>query len=436
MNERTAVAIIGAGITGLTLAHYLRSADVPHVVFEASERVGGVIRSARVDGHLLEWGPQRTRLTQGIRELLEDLSIIDATITASPDLPLLVYRAGKLRQVPFSAGAFLTSDIIPHRAKLRLLLEPFTLGADPQESVASYFTRKLGRELYENMAGPLYGGLYASDPADMIVGLSLGNALREFNVKRSLVWPLIRRGGSVSPPTALSFAEGMETLPRALFARNAENIRLSTPVSQLSRNALGNDWLLEFDGGSIRAERVVLTAPAGMAARLLLGEAPEAAAALSGLHYNPLAIVHLNADTTLRGLGYQISFAEKFTTRGVTFNDSIFGRKGVYTSYLGGSKAPGAVKWSDEKLGELAVREFRTVTGFESDVISVEREVMPAWDRSWAQLSGMRLPAGLTVAANWESRPGLPGRLAQAKRLAGMLAKELGGNVPDKPSQK
>ena len=53
--------------------------------------------------------------------------------------------------------------------------EPFTRAPDPDETVARLFTRKLGRQAYERLIGPLYGGLYASDPADMIVGLSVGH---------------------------------------------------------------------------------------------------------------------------------------------------------------------------------------------------------------------------------------------------------------------
>src|SRR5690242_7776410 len=56
------IAIIGGGLTGLALGHQLTRLGVPHLVLEAEDRPGGVIRSGRVEGHLLEWGPQRTRL--------------------------------------------------------------------------------------------------------------------------------------------------------------------------------------------------------------------------------------------------------------------------------------------------------------------------------------------------------------------------------------
>lgn len=425
MSERTAVAIVGAGLTGLVIGHHLARADVDHVVLEAASQPGGVVRSGRVDGHLLEWGPQRTRLTPGVRELVSALGIGDRLITSPPGLPLFVYRAGRLRRVPFSIGAFLRSDIVPFAAKLPLLLEPLKAGARDEETVARYFTRKLGRGLYENLAGPLYGGLYASDPADMIVGLSLRHTLAELRVGRSLTLPLLQRGGAVDPPPACSFRDGMATLTDALHGANEHNVFLDAPVETLRRD--GTVWVLETPRGIVHADRVVLTSSAPAAARILLREAPAAAAALSRLRYNPLAIVHLHAEAALRGLGYQVALGERLATRGVTFNDSLFSRTGVYTAFLGGAKAPEVVGWSEVELGAVAVREFRQATGFDAAPIAVERVRMPAWDRSWAALSDVEFPPGLRIAANWESRPGIPGRLAQAKRVAAEVGTSVGG---------
>lgn len=417
------VVIIGAGISGLALAHQLARQDVPFVVLEASERPGGVIRSGRVEGHLLEWGPQRGRMTEGFRELVNDLGITDRIITAPRDLPLYVYCSGRLRQVPYSAGAFLRSDIISWRGKLRLALEPFTAAPRDDEAVADLFTRKLGREAYDNLVGPLYGGLYASDPRDMIVGLSLRHVLREFGLKRSFLLPLLRRGGSITPPDACSFHEGMQTLPDALAARHAAHVRLRTPARAVRRD--GSGYVVVTDGAELRAQHVVITTPAPAAARLLEALVPDAAGRFARLHYNPLAVVHLYAETPLRGLGYQVSFAESLVTRGVTWNDSLFGRSGIYTAYLGGAKHPQIVQDSDERIGALALAEFRLATGYDARVLSVQRERMPAWDSSWRALPGLALPPGLHLHANWESRPGIPGRLVMAKRLGEQLAREL-----------
>jgi oxygen-dependent protoporphyrinogen oxidase len=414
------IVIVGGGISGLALAHRLAGRDVPFVLLESGSRVGGVMHSGRVDGHLLEWGPQRARLTSDFAALIDELALRDQLVTAPPDLPLFVFVRGRLRRVPFSPGAFLRSDVLTLRGKLRLLLEPFTASARDDESVADFFTRKLGREAYENLAGPLYGGLYASDPRNMVLGLSLRHLLREFNVGRSMLLPLLRRGGMVAPPDACSFREGMETLPRALHALHAAHIRLQTPVRAIERN--GSRYVVTTDYDRIIADNVVITTPAPEAAALLNGIAPDAASCIGGLTYNPLTVVHLRAQTDLRGLGYQVSLAEPLVTRGVTWNDSLFDRTDVYTAYLGGAANPWIAMETSARAGEIAVAEFRTATKYDASVLSVQQERMPAWDRSWAAIQSLALPRNIHIHANWMSRPGIPGRLAEARRLAEALA--------------
>jgi oxygen-dependent protoporphyrinogen oxidase len=413
------IVIVGAGIGGLATAHHLARRGQPFVVLEASDRVGGVMRSGRVEGHLLEWGPQRGRLTREFAELVDCYGIRDKLITAPAGLPLFVYRRGQLRQVPFSIPAFLRSDLLPWPAKVRMALEPFTAGARDEESVADYFIRKIGREAYESLAGPLYGGLYASDPHEMVLGLSLRHVLREFDIGRSLLVSLLKRGGTIAPPDACSFRDGMETLPRALYEHHQDSIRLRAPVRRIGRNGAG--YIIETDDGRIAATHVVLTTPAGTAAALLRDVAPDAARRIGQLNYNPLAVVHLYAETALRGLGYQVSLAEPLVTRGVTWNDSLFGRTGVYTAYLGGARNPWVQDAPREQLEQIAIQEFRTVTGYDARTLSVAAELMPAWDRSWAAISPLDLPPGLHIHANWESRPGIPGRLVMARRLAERL---------------
>lgn len=413
------IAIVGGGISGLALGRELAARGADFVVLEAESRVGGVIRSGRAEGHLLDWGPQRARLTRPFAALVDELGLRDRLVTAPPGLDLFVYRSGRLRRVPFGAGAFLSADIVGPLAKLRALAEPLTAGPDPEESVARYFTRKLGRELYETLVGPLYGGLYGSDPADMRVGLSLQHVLQEFGVGRSLVLHLLKRGGAVTPPPACSFTDGMQALPEALARALGPRVRTATPVLGLRRSGAG--WAVETEAETLAAERVVLTTPAAATARLLGPVADDAAARIARLRYNPLGVVHLHADTELRGMGFQVSFAEPLALRGVTYNDSLFGRRGVYTAYLGGGARPDVVELDDDALARLAVEEFRTCTGYESRPLAVAREGMPAWDHTWSALTGLRLPPGLSVTANWESRPGLPGRLARARALADEL---------------
>ena len=57
LEQKPSVAIVGGGITGLTAAFRLRQRNIAVTVYEAGDRVGGVIRSLRQDGYLAEFGP-------------------------------------------------------------------------------------------------------------------------------------------------------------------------------------------------------------------------------------------------------------------------------------------------------------------------------------------------------------------------------------------
>jgi oxygen-dependent protoporphyrinogen oxidase len=174
--------------------------------------------------------------------------------------------------------------------------------------------------------------------------------------------------------------------------------------------------------GEVAASDVVVTVPADAAAALLDDVAPDAAGRLGRLHYNPLAIVHLETDGGgPRGLGYQVAFGEPLRTRGVTFNDSLFGREGIRTAFLGGARDPDILRESDERIGAIAAEELGVVTGSEAEVLRVTRTRVPAWDRSWTALEGLALPPRVHLCTNYESRIGIPGRIANATALARRL---------------
>lgn len=433
--NRTQVAIVGAGISGLALDHELHDRGVQTVVLEAADRPGGVIRSVRAEGRVLDVGPQRTRLVPSVAGLVDELGLGSQMVAGDPGLPLFVCRDGRLRRVPFSPGGFLATDLFSVRGKLRMLLEPLMAwtGEGPRsgETVASYVTRRLGREGYRYLVGPLYGGIYGSDPDEMLMEHTLSRALETAGVGQgSLMVAALRwmvSGAEPAPP--VTFGDGLATLTDALHREAGDRVRLSCPVRAARRSGSGPagavGWEVETPEGVVAATRLVLTCPADSAARILSGEAEGAARRLGRLRYNRLAVVHLCGDCELEGYGYQTALSEAEATRGVTWNASLFDRDGVYTAYLGGGLRPEVTDLSDDELGRVARREFRRVTGCPVRALRVSRTRMPAWDRSWSALEGLTLPRGVHVCANYAERAGIPGRLADARKTAAEVASGL-----------
>jgi protoporphyrinogen/coproporphyrinogen III oxidase len=431
VEQRYEVGVVGAGLSGLLLSRELVRRGTPHIVLEATDRPGGVIRTSQVGEMVLEHGPQRTRLTPAVRSLVEELDLTEELVTVPPDHPLYVVRGGRPHRVPFSLGELLTTGLLSWRGKLRLLLEPLTSGPRAGETVGGYLARKLGREGCDYLAGPLFGGLYGSDPYDMYVRHALEPTLRRLGVSRSLLLRALRHGRRAEPLAAVSFREGMGVLVDRLHRLVQDHVHLSSPVRTAGRG--GEGWVLHIDRagttptGAAAADRVVvqklvLTVRSSAAADILRDALPEVAGRLDALTYNPLAIVHLQSDCDgLHGLGYQVAYGEDLRTRGVTWNASALGRTGVYTAFMGGARDAGVEEMDDADVGVLAAREFEVVTGCSAQVIGVSRTWMPAWNRSWDALDGLSVPPTLHLCANYESRPGIPGRFARVAALAERL---------------
>jgi len=419
------VGIVGAGITGLALTHYLAEAGIDSVALEATDQPGGVISSRTVDGQVLEVGPQRMRKTPGLTTLATAAGVEDDIIEAA-DGDLYVYAGGRLGEGPLSLRGFLRTDLLSWRGKARLLAEPLTRPGHPAESVAELFTRKFGREAYERFAGPLYGGIYGSDPAEMPAAFALEGLLEREQEHGSLLWAFRERlgGGENAPP--VSFERGNKQLPNALARTYSDRVELGTPVTSIepAADAPGDRtrYVLETPGDSHEVDVAVVTTPAGVAAELL-GELVPGASQLADLRYNPLAMVFMQSPYDGDGKGYQVGYDEELHTLGVTFNHSLFDREGLYTAFLGGMHDPELVADDDEHLADIATREFERVTGAPASVVDVARLTpgFPAWDESWWTVTELELPAELFLATNYTERMGIPSRIREARELAEQL---------------
>jgi oxygen-dependent protoporphyrinogen oxidase len=414
------VGVVGAGITGLALTHYLRERDVSVVTLEAREEAGGVIQSRERGGHVVELGPQRMRATPGIRDLASAAGVESDIVTAE-DGSLFVFSRGQLREAPTDVEPFIRTDLLSWPQKLRFLAEPLTHDAQPQETVADAFSRKFGRTAYERFVGPLYGGLYASDPSEMPAKFALEGLMRREQEAGSLLAAFRERVGSGEKSPPASFPAGLQTLPAALAERYDGSVHLGEAVASVDPNSDG--YTLETDAAAYDVEEVVVTTPANVTADLLSGIA-DGTDALAELTYNPLALVYLAADALPDGLGYQVAYDEDLHTLGVSFNGAMFDRNGLCTAFLGGMHDPEILDESDDRLGEIASTEFERATGHAADVVAIERRErwFPAYDGTWWGLEDVSTPDGVHLATNYTARMGIPSRVREARELAGKLS--------------
>ncbi|RZK48092.1 MAG: protoporphyrinogen oxidase, partial [Hymenobacter sp.] len=170
------IAIIGGGLTGLTLAYYLQKAGVAYDLFEASPRPGGNLLSPQApEGYQLEAGPNSLLLSAELEELLLELGLQDHIQEAAPvSQHRFVLRGGQYRALPASPPALLASGFFSLKTKLRLLGELLRRPAPPVpgETVAAFFERHFGPEVVQYAVNPFVAGIYAGDPAELLLSLT------------------------------------------------------------------------------------------------------------------------------------------------------------------------------------------------------------------------------------------------------------------------
>ena len=269
-SKRRRIVVVGGGISGLAAAHRLfelqdsaEEARAEVLLLEASERLGGTVRTYRREGFLLEGGPDSFISEKpAALELARRLGLEERLMgTNERHRRSFVVRGGRLRPTPegFQLLApsrllpFLTTDIFTWRGKARMALDlilPRRKETDGQheESLAAFVRRRFGQEALERMAQPMVGGIYTADPEHLSLRATMPRFLEMERRHRSLIlamWKKARDSESDSRHTRnasgaryslfLSFDEGTQVLTDALAARLPQGTaRLNTKVLSLS----------------------------------------------------------------------------------------------------------------------------------------------------------------------------------------------------------
>ena len=324
------VAVIGGGLSGLSAAHHLGeiAPDDEVVVFEAASRAGGIVSTFRDGGLVLEEGPDSflTEKPEALA-LVRRLGLEDRLQGTRPDFrSSFVVRHGRLVPTPpgfhllapTRLGPTLASPLFSWRGKLRLALEPFVpphpdnRDATYDESLSSFVTRRLGREILERIAQPMVGGIYGADPDELSLAATFPRFLaleREHgSVLRGLARTREVRASGARYGLFAALDGGMQTLVDALLAR-LPNVRTGAPVRTLAPRNPG----FFVDGETFDA--VVLALPAKAAAALAGPFDPGLAGALDAfgvgssatvsLAYRPGALAH-----PLDGAGFVVPRGE------------------------------------------------------------------------------------------------------------------------------
>jgi oxygen-dependent protoporphyrinogen oxidase len=464
-NHRT-VVLIGAGISGLVCAYRLKTLGIDVAVIEKSDRVGGVIQSERIDGFLIERGPNSSQGTEELLALVEELGIMSELAEGDPKAPAYVYFNGRLHPVPSSPGSFVKSHLLSLSGKMRIFGEPFVAvrRSDSEESVASFARRRIGREAAERMVAPFVSGIYAGDADRLSVqaafprlanletgygGLFRGTFAKAREARRA------KKAASAvldkAAPTRrrlCSFRNGMGFLTSTLGSKLGEDLLTGCEGLQLARANDSAGFAVGFTRGSnnhdVTCDRLIISTPAHTASSLTAPFSAELGRLLGEIEYPPLSIVSLAYESTsvrtpLDGFGFLVPPSEGLNILGCVWNSSLFKDrapkgKALMTAFIGGARNPAAAKLADDDLVSTAHNEIQRVLGISSDpqpvaITRYERSI-PQYNlghfRRVQLIKGLQSDlGGLTLIGNYLNGVSTGDCIKEADRVAHEVAETL-----------
>lgn len=368
--------VIGGGIAGLVAARALADSGDDVRLLEASDRVGGVMRTVRRDGFLLEHGPNTVRPTPELVGLVRRLGLEGELLLSDPLAPRYIAWNGALHALPHSFASLLATPLLDVRGKLRLLAEPFVrTRAAREETVQDFFTRRLGSQVAERFVAPFVSGIFAGDPRRLSAEAAFPSVVNGARTHGSLAaWAI---GGRRARREAtglrglMSFRDGLETLPHALSESLGDRVETGIAVRAVRPSGIG--WVVETPVGEREADRVFLACPSAAASALVRGFAPEAADALEEIPHPPLTILFLAwrrsaLPAALRGFGHLVVRRPDQRLLGAVWSSSLFpgrapGGWELLTVFAGGAADPAAADLSDADLLRCAAEEISPLLG-------------------------------------------------------------------------
>lgn len=431
------IAVIGGGIAGLAAAHYAQVERAEVTVFEATNRVGGVISTLDLDGFRMEGGPDSIlREKPAARELAWDLDLESEIVETRPEhRGTFIVRGGQLHPIPEGlrlmapqyVRPFLRSRVVSWPGKFRMGLDLVRPGrrTEADESLADFVRRRFGRECLERLAQPMVAGIYCADPEQLSMQSTLPQFV-EFERKYGSVLRGLWRNRSASAHGAryslfFNFKGGTQTLIDAL-ARKVP-VRLGARVESLEPG-----WHVNGE----KFDAVVLALPAGPAAGLLRHVAPLLARELEGIPYLGSVTVNMTypGDVLGRrsGYGFVVPAVERMALLACTFSHLKWPgraeRGSLLRAYLGGAFDPDAVSRSDDELLLRVRRDFERLLGIREAPTSVfvhrHPASMPVYTvghKQRVQRLDAALPGlpGLGLAGNALTGVGIPDVIARAR---------------------
>ena len=464
------IAIVGGGISGLSAAYTIEEkrqsgTPVEYVLFESSPRLGGVLVTDRVDGCLVEAGPD-SFLTEKpwAADLCGKIGLGDQLIGSNDsERKTYIVARGKLVVMPDGLMFMVPTKIMPTvfsplfslRTKIRMAAEwfhpPHKASAD--ETVAEMVERHYGSEMVDLLADPLLSGVYGGEASQLSVRAVLPRFAdmesKHGSLGRAMLAARKKMGAAPNIPARPLFSslkDGMQQMTDALVARlDANALRKSSLVQSVIPQ--DDAWTVSAGYQSDQFDAVIIATPTHAAAAVLQAADGNLSRELGEIQYSSSVTVTLGYDEKVRrslppGFGFLVPRSEGHRMLAATFVHNKFPHRApenraIVRCFLGGARDEQILQSSEAEILEIVRRELRQIIGTALDAEPLFARVYK-WKSAMAQYSVghlerlQRIEAlrqkrpGLALAGNGYSGIGVPDCVRSGAEAAGKILAEMG----------
>lgn len=388
------IGIVGAGISGLATGQAILAKEPQSelVVFEAGPRPGGkVITEATSEGYICEWGvngflSKVPRTLELCREVGLEAVAADASAKKR-----FVFSEGQLHKLPEKPPEFLASKLLSLPGRFRVIGEVFSGRAKkPDETLAEFGTRHLGKEAFEKLIDPMASGVFAGDAREMSLQSCFPRIHEVESEYGSLIRGLIklqkaaRKEGKKDTPgpgpggILTSFDNGMAELTDTIAAGLGSRLRLNTRVQGVEYS--GRRYVVHPENGAAEDfDALVMASPAYAQAGMLKELSPAIPDLLGGIEYPALAVVCLGyrkADVGDRmdGFGFLIPSREKREILGTVADSNVFPNRApeghtLLRTMVGGARSPQLAYLPDDQLFDVVQSNLKEIMGITAEPV-------------------------------------------------------------------
>jgi len=370
------VAIIGAGISGLSTAYFLNKKNINDInIFESNSKAGGVIQTFKNDKYIYELGPNTLSVSDSrIIDMFNDLDL-KMIYPSIKSKNRFILKNGFIEKVPNSITSFLFSNLFSIKTKFKIFFEVFNNKKSNQqdESVHDFFERRFSSEFADYAINPFIAGTYSGNPENISlkhafpslfkIEKKYGSLTKGFLMKNKSDFKIKRK--------IISFKNGLFDLINALSIKFEDKIKYKAKINSIFEK--NNKIFIEYNfDGKIQLEefdKVILTVPTHKLNNINFREKlSKDVNIINKIYYPPLTTVTLAYKNTsfnqkINGFGILIPKKENMNILGVLHLSSMFSNRSpkdqsLITVYIGGARQPELTKMDEKMLLENVYKDL------------------------------------------------------------------------------